>query len=152
MECCFIAIQQWNSIILEGADKPDVPGMVALNRSTKWDIPLEDNTLPTIVLNQCTYNNKVGMIAESMERPVPVWHQGSERNLEVNFSLKRVDWIKSKEVLIRNNFFPNFLEAVNRLLKVVDVGGLDDSHHRLQVEGSGGRSLMVSVYSSPGCP
>ena len=64
-----------------------------------------------IVLKRRIYNNKMGMIAERVKKPVPVWQQGIKRNFEVNFSLKHVDWVKSKEVFIRNNFVHNFLEA-----------------------------------------
>ena len=39
----------------------------------------------------------------------------------MNFSKKRGDRVKSKEIVTRNNFVENFLAAANWLLKVVDM-------------------------------
>ncbi len=108
-------------------------------RDSKWDIPLEDAQLSTEIIKWHVYNTKVGFIAERQKTLNNGW--------QINLLAKRIDWRRSKEATIRQNFVPQFLDAGKKLINFIDQNGFDDTHHRKQIDGSGGHALIISLYS-----
>ena len=67
---------------------------------------------------------------------------------ELEFSLKRIDWMNAREVVIKEHFTEAFITAANQLNDILDQNGRDNKNYRISIPGLGGMALVLTTYDA----